>query len=88
MNLLLQNRDRENVFLLNYDSLDDSSTFEDFADKLDEDYQKLFHGERIDVACHSTGALVSRAWLRAERGGDHHHWRRRLGRRGRESWSS
>lgn len=55
---------RDNVFLLNYDSLDDESTFEDFADKLDEDYQKLFDGERIDVACHSTGALVARAWLR------------------------
>ena len=55
---------RENVFLLNYDSLDDASTFEDFADKLDEDYQKLFGTERIDVACHSTGSLVSRAWLR------------------------
>jgi hypothetical protein len=53
-----------NVFLLNYDSLDDESTFEDFADKLDEDYPKLFNGERIDVACHSTGALVVRAWLR------------------------
>jgi hypothetical protein len=52
------------VFLLNYDSLDDESTFEDFADKLDEDYRKLFQGERIDVACHSTGALVARAWLR------------------------
>ena len=55
---------RDNVFLLNYDSLDDESTFEDFADKLDEDYHKLFGGERIDVACHSTGSLVSRAWLR------------------------
>ena len=55
---------RDHVFLLNYDSLDDASTFEDFADKLDEDYQKLFKGERIDVACHSTGALVARAWLR------------------------
>src|SRR6185503_18763944 len=55
---------RDNVFLLNYDSLDDESTFEDFADKLDEDYKKLFQGERIDVACHSTGALVARAWLR------------------------
>lgn len=55
---------RENVFLLNYDSLDDASTFEDFADKLDEDYFRLFNGQRIDVACHSTGALVSRAWLR------------------------
>jgi hypothetical protein len=55
---------KEDVFLLNYDSLDDDSTFEDFADKLDEDYRKLFGDERIDVACHSTGALVSRAWLR------------------------
>lgn len=55
---------RNNVFLLNYDSMDDESTFEDFADKLDEDYAKLFAGERIDVAVHSTGALVSRAWLR------------------------
>jgi hypothetical protein len=44
--------------------MDDESTFEDFADKLDEDYAKLFNGERIDVAVHSTGALVSRAWLR------------------------
>jgi hypothetical protein len=26
---------RDNVFLLNYDSMDDESTFEDFADKLD-----------------------------------------------------
>ncbi len=55
---------RNDVFLLNYDSLDDESTFEDFADKIDQDYAKLFKGERIDVACHSTGALVARAWLR------------------------
>jgi hypothetical protein len=55
---------KENVFLLNYSSMDDDSTFEDFADKLDEDYANLFGTERIDVACHSTGALVSRAWLR------------------------
>lgn len=55
---------KDAVYLLNYDSLDDESTFEDFADKLDEDYAKLFGNERIDVACHSTGALVARAWLR------------------------
>ena len=55
---------RNNVFLLNYDSMDDESTFEDFADKLDQDYTALFGNERIDVAIHSTGALVSRAWLR------------------------
>jgi hypothetical protein len=55
---------RDQVFLLNYDSLDDESTFEDFADKLDDDFSKLFGDDRIDVACHSTGALVARAWLR------------------------
>ena len=54
---------RENVFLLNYASMDDQSQFTDFADKLDEDYLKLFAGERIDIACHSTGALVVRLWL-------------------------
>jgi hypothetical protein len=54
---------RENVFLLNYASMDDQSKFSDFADKLDEDYDKQFAGERIDVACHSTGALVVRLWL-------------------------
>jgi len=62
---------QDHVFLLNYDSLDDESRFEDFADKLDEDYHKLFNGERIDVACHSTGALVARAWLRL-------HYRRQV----------
>lgn len=54
---------RENVFLLNYSSMDDQSQFNDFADKLDEDYEKQFAGERIDIACHSTGALVARLWL-------------------------
>ncbi len=54
---------REEVFLLDYSSMDDEATFEDFADKLDADYERLFPGEAIDVACHSTGALVVRAWL-------------------------
>lgn len=54
---------REDVFLLNYASMDDQAQFSDFADKLDEDYEKQFAGERIDVACHSTGALVVRLWL-------------------------
>jgi hypothetical protein len=54
---------RDDVFLLNYASMDDQSQFTDFADKLDEDYEKQFAGERIDVACHSTGALVVRLWL-------------------------
>lgn len=54
---------REDVFLLNYASMDDQAQFSDFADKLDEDYEKQFGDERIDVACHSTGALVARLWL-------------------------
>lgn len=54
---------RENVFLLNYASMDDQAQFSDFADKLDEDYEKQFPNERIDIACHSTGALVVRLWL-------------------------
>lgn len=54
---------RDDIFLLNYSSMDDQSQFTDFADKLDEDYAKQFAGERIDIACHSTGALVVRLWL-------------------------
>ena len=54
---------RDDVFLLNYASMDDQAQFTDFADKLDEDYEKRFTDERIDVACHSTGALVVRLWL-------------------------
>ena len=41
--------------------------FKDFADKLDDDYNRIFNGERIDVACHSTGALVVRSWLALRR---------------------
>ncbi len=51
--------------------MDDQAQFSDFADKLDEDYAKQFGGERIDIACHSTGALVVRLWL------DLHHARQR-----------
>jgi hypothetical protein len=54
---------RKDIYLLDYSSMDDDATFRDFADKLDTDYVKLFGDERIDVACHSTGALVTRAWL-------------------------
>lgn len=53
----------EDIFYLDYASMDDEATFRDFADKLDADYQDRFKGERIDVACHSTGSLVVRAWL-------------------------
>lgn len=53
----------ENVFYLDYSSMDDDATFHDFADKLDADHRKRLGGERVDVACHSTGSLVVRAWL-------------------------
>ncbi len=54
---------KDNVFYVDYASMDDDATFKDFADKLDDDYNNLFNGERIDVACHSTGSLVVRTWL-------------------------
>lgn len=54
---------RDQVFYLDYSSMDDEATFRDFADKLDADYRTRFAGTRIDVACHSTGSLVVRAWL-------------------------
>ncbi len=51
------------VFYLDYSSMDDDATFEDFADKLDADHRLRLGGERVDVACHSTGSLVVRSWL-------------------------
>ena len=54
---------RDRVFYLDYSSMDDEATFRDFADKLDNDHRTRLKGERIDVACHSTGSLVVRAWL-------------------------
>ena len=54
---------KDDIFYVDYASMDDEATFKDYADKLDDDFNKLFNGERIDVACHSTGALVVRTWL-------------------------
>jgi hypothetical protein len=54
---------RADVFYLDYSSMDDDATFEDFADKLDADHRARLRGERVDVACHSTGSLVVRSWL-------------------------
>lgn len=69
---------KESIFYADYASMDDQATFRDFADKLDEDYSKRFCPggvkERIDVACHSTGALVVRAWLVVHY--ERHHRRR------------
>lgn len=53
----------QNVFYLDYSSMDDEATFEDFADKLDADHRARLGRERVDVACHSTGSLVVRSWL-------------------------
>jgi pimeloyl-ACP methyl ester carboxylesterase len=61
---------KDDVFLLDYSSMDDDAVFKDFADKLDADYERHLSrgGEtRINVACHSTGALVVRAWLALRR---------------------
>ena len=58
---------RENIFLLDYASMDDQVRFKDFADKLDSEFEERFDGEQIDVACHSTGALVVRVWLALRR---------------------
>ena len=54
---------REHVYYLDYSSMDDQATFRDFADKLDNDHRTRLKDERVDVACHSTGSLVVRAWL-------------------------
>jgi hypothetical protein len=64
-NLLIQQGlyQKENIFSIEYASLNDQADFRDFADKLDEIYQTGFPGERIDVLAHSTGSLVVRAWL-------------------------
>lgn len=59
---------RDNVYFVDYSSMDDQSTFRDFADKLDFEYSNLFRkGTRINVACHSTGALIVRIWLALRR---------------------
>lgn len=55
--------EKEHVFYLDYSSMDDQATFRDFADKLDADRRTRLGNERVDVACHSTGSLVVRAWL-------------------------
>ncbi|MGQ0651237.1 MAG: esterase/lipase family protein [Betaproteobacteria bacterium] len=54
---------REDIYFIDYTSMDDETTYFDLADKLDTDYRRVSKGERIDVACHSTGSLVVRAWL-------------------------
>jgi len=54
---------KADVAYLDYSSMDDEATFQDFADKLDADHRTLMNNERVDVVCHSTGSLVVRAWL-------------------------
>ncbi len=65
----------ENIHFVEYSSMDSQATFEDFADKLDSDYRKYIAsgrwngtgGGRVDILCHSTGSLVTRAWLAKRR---------------------
>jgi hypothetical protein len=57
---------QEHIRSIEYASLNDRADFRDFADKLDEIYEKLITinpGTRIDVLAHSTGSLVVRSWL-------------------------
>jgi hypothetical protein len=64
-NLLIQQGlyEEQNIRSIEYASLNDQADFRDFADKLDEIYEKDHAGARIDVLAHSTGSLVVRAWL-------------------------
>ena len=43
---------RENVFYLDYSSMDDQATFRDFADKLDADHRVRLGNERGEVIVH------------------------------------
>ncbi|HEY5703782.1 MAG TPA: hypothetical protein VIV20_09975, partial [Gammaproteobacteria bacterium] len=55
---------KKDIWFVDYSSMDDEATFRDFADKLNDDYKKMCPDyEPIDVACHSTGALITRGWL-------------------------
>jgi len=59
-----------NIRVINYKSLDDQATLEDFADKFDEFFQTNYKNQgidRIDIICHSTGSLVVRSWLALRR---------------------
>jgi len=59
-----------NIRVINYKSLDDQATLEDFADKFDEFFQINYKNrgiDRIDIICHSTGSLVVRSWLALRR---------------------
>lgn len=56
--------EKRNISFVEYSSMDDQATYEDFADKFNSEYeQKNSPGKRVDVLCHSTGALVTRVWL-------------------------
>ena len=55
---------KKDIYFVDYSSMDDHASFRDFADKLNDGYHRICPDfETIDVVCHSTGALVTRAWL-------------------------
>lgn len=68
-NLLVNQQlyEEENIYSIEYASLNDQADFRDFADRLDDIYNEMLHKNeidpRIDVLAHSTGSLVVRAWL-------------------------
>lgn len=58
--------DEQNIFSIEYASLDDQVDFYDFADKVNDIYSKFLEdhpNQRIDILAHSTGSLVIRSWL-------------------------
>ena len=60
--------DSDKVHFVEYSSMDDQATYQDFADKLNTDYEKKIpKNTRVDILCHSTGALVTRIWLASRR---------------------
>ena len=65
---------KQNIYFADYSSMDDEATFRDFADKLNDDFEEFSPGHvPVDVACHSTGALVTRAWLALHYLRNRHH---------------
>jgi hypothetical protein len=61
---------QDKIKVINYKSLDDQATLEDFADKFDDFFQVNYKNngiDRVDIICHSTGSLVVRSWLALRR---------------------
>jgi hypothetical protein len=65
---LMEQKLYQEIKLIDYKSLDDQVSLDDFADKFEEQFKRLFPDQRrVDVLCHSTGSLIVRAWLALRR---------------------